>query len=364
MSDNKILILTNFLDGLFAFRKEVVVSLLDSGRRVWIACPKEEGEKADYFRNLGCEMVDTPVDRRGTNPLRDFRLLRQYWKLMRELRPSAVLTYTVKPNIYGGVAARLARVPQLANITGLGTVIENPGLLRNVTVAMYRFALRKAHTVFCQNVSIQHFCEEQRIGRKRVLIPGSGVNLDWHTLQPYPQPDSPVQFLFISRVMRDKGAEELLTAAQNVRKRHPEVEFHILGFCEDGYESRLRAACDAGDVIWHSYVPDVRPYLQNAWCTLLPSYHEGMANVLLESAAVGRPIITTDVSGCRETVDDGVTGLTCPARDAVALEEAIERFLRIPYEEKVQMGRKGREKMEHEFDRKKIVAAYLEALNG
>lgn len=364
MSDNKILILTNFLDGLFAFRKEVVVSLLDSGRRVWIACPKEEGEKADYFRNLGCEMVDTPVDRRGTNPLRDFRLLRQYRKLMRELRPSAVLTYTVKPNIYGGVAARLARVPQLANITGLGTVIENPGLLRNVTVAMYRFALRKAHTVFCQNVSIQHFCEEQRIGRKRVLIPGSGVNLDWHTLQPYPQSDSPVQFLFISRVMRDKGAEELLTAAQNVRKRHPEVEFHILGFCEDGYESRLRAACDAGDVIWHSYVPDVRPYLQNAWCTLLPSYHEGMANVLLESAAVGRPIITTDVSGCRETVDDGVTGLTCPARDAVALEEAIERFLRIPYEEKVQMGRKGREKMEHEFDRKKIVAAYLEALNG
>ena len=100
-----------------------------------------------------------------------------------------MLTYTVKPNIYGGVAARLSRVPQLANITGLGTVIENPGLLRDVTVAMYRFALRKAHTVFCQNVSIQRFCEEQRIGRKRVLIPGSGVNLDWHTLQPYPQPE-------------------------------------------------------------------------------------------------------------------------------------------------------------------------------
>ena len=357
-----ILILSNSIVGLFAFRKEVVSAILDEGYRVWISCPEDDVEKYAWFRNLGCEMVETAVDRRGTNPIRDIKLLRQYRRLMREIKPVAVLTYTIKPNVYGGVAARWTNVTQIANITGLGTAIENPGMLQKLTVAMYRFGLRKAKTVFYQNVSIQDFCLRNGIGGHGVLLPGSGVNTGWQALQPYPPQDSPIRFLFISRVMRDKGIEELLAAAENIRAKYPQTEFHILGPCEDGYENRLRVACDAGTVVWHGSVPDVRPYMQDSWCTVHPSYHEGMANVLLESAAAGRPVITTDVSGCREAVNDGVTGLLCAARDAASLTAALERFIAIPYEEKVHMGLAGREKMQREFDREMVVKAYLEAL--
>lgn len=359
-----ILILSNSIIGLYSFRKELVAALVDRGFRVWISCPDDDSQKYAYFKELGCDMVETPVDRRGTNPLRDLGLLRFYRKLMREVKPSAVLTYTIKPNVYGGIAARREHVPQLANITGLGTAIENPGLLRKVSIAMYRFGLKQAKTVFYQNVSIQKFCEENGIGRYGVLLPGSGVNLEWHALQPYPQEESPVRFLFIGRMMRDKGTDEFLEMATTVKAAHPQVEFHILGPCEDDYEARVAEAHSRGTVVWHGSVSDVRPYMQDAWCTVLPSYHEGMANVLLESAAAGRPVITSDVPGCREAVNDGVTGLLCPAKDATALTDVVERFLSLPYNEKVQMGLAGREKMRDEFDREIVVRAYLDAIAG
>lgn len=355
-----VLILSNSIIGLFAFRKEVVGAMVAQGCRVWIASPNDDDAKYTYFRELGCEMVETAVDRRGTNPLRDMGLLRHYLRLMREVKPAAVLTYTIKPNVYGGMAARWAKVPQLANITGLGTAIENPGLLQKVSVAMYRFALKKAKTVFYQNVTIQKFCEENGIGRHGVLLPGSGVNLEWHALQPYPPKETPVRFLFIGRMMRDKGTDEFLEMAAAVKASYPQVEFHILGPCEDDYEPRVSQAHAQGTVVWHGIVSDVRPYMQESWCTIHPSYHEGMANVLLESAAAGRPVITTDVPGCREAVEDGVTGFLCPARDASALTAAVERFISLPYEEKVQMGIAGREKMQREFDREIVVRAYLE----
>lgn len=359
---NNILILTNSMIGLYAFRKEVVSAIMESGYRVWIASPDDDDEKYVYFKELGCEMVEAPLDRRGTNPLRDLALLRFYRRLLREVRPVAVLTYTIKPNVYGGIAARWAKVPQLANITGLGTAIENPGPLQKITTAMYRFGLKHAQTVFYQNVTIQEFCKNHKIGHHGVLLPGSGVNLEWHSLQPYPSQDSPVRFLFIARMMRDKGTDEFLEMAATVKSTHPQVEFHILGPCEDDYEARVAEAHARGTVVWHGGVPDVRPYMREAWCTVHPSYHEGMANVLLESAAAGRPVITTDVPGCREAVEDGVTGLLCPARNASALTAAVERFLELPYEQKVQMGLAGREKMQKEFDRGIVVRAYLDAL--
>ena len=362
MAEKDILVLTNSIVGLFAFRKEVVAALLGRGFRVWISSPDDDHDKYLYFKELGCEMVETAVDRRGTNPFRDLVLLRSYLRLMHRISPVAVLTYTVKPNVYGGVAARMAHVPQLANITGLGTAVENPGLLSRITVAMYRFGLKRAKTVFYQNASIQEFCRKKGIGRHGVLLPGSGVNLEWHAVQPYPIQGSPIRFLFISRVMRDKGIEELLEAAEAVRRNHPQVEFHILGPCEDGYEARLREFCDREVVVWHGSVPDVRPYLREAWCTVHPSYHEGMANVLLESAAAGRPVITTDVPGCRETVDVGVSGLICAPKNASSLADALERFLRLPYDEKVRMGLAGREFVSKHFDRNIIINAYLNEL--
>jgi len=364
MSSKNILILLNDIKGLFAFRKEVVEALIENGYQVWVSCPDEPGEKTDYFVGLGCRMLNTPVDRRGTNPLRDFGLFRHYIQIMRQVKPVAVLTYTIKPNVYGGMAARRMRIPLFANITGLGTAVENPGMLQKITVGMYRFGLKKAHTVFYQNRSIQQFCQEHAIGRKGVLLPGSGVNLDWHMLQSYPGQESNIRFLFIGRVMRDKGIGELLSAASAIKAKYPQTEFHVFGYCEDSFENPLKEACQRGTVEWHGFVPDMRPHMRDAWCTVHPSYHEGMANVLLESAAAGRPVITTDVSGCREAVDDGETGFLCRVKDVDSLTAAMERFIELPYEDKVSMGVRGREKMAREFDRSFVVRAYLEGIRS
>ena len=359
-----ILILANSIGGLFSFRKEVVKAIIDEGYKVVIACPDNTGIKADYFMELGCSLVQIKMDRRGTNPLRDIALLRQYRKLIRSIKPAAVLTYTIKPNIYGGIAARWCHVPQMANITGLGDAIENPGLLQKFSVFMYRYGLKKAKKVFYQNPSIQFFCQQHRIGKEGHLLPGSGVNLEWHTFQDYPDIGSKMIFNFIGRVMKDKGIEEFFEMAKAVKEKHPQIEFHILGRCEESYENKLRLFQEKKVVIWHGSVPDVRPYIKDSWCTIHPSYHEGMANVLLETCAAGRPVIACNINGCKEAIDDGVNGYLCKVKDFEDLKSKVEQFVELPYEKKVKMGKAARRKVESEFDRRLVVKAYLDEIKS
>lgn len=357
-----VLILTNNLGGLFSFRKEVVKSLIDEGFGVVIAAPLQNDEKSKYFKEIGCLIKEINMQRRGTNPLRDLSLLWQYLRLMRSTRPVAVLTYTVKPNVYGGIAARWCRIPQLANITGLGDAIENPGLLQKFTIFMYRFGLKKAQKVFYQNSSIQEFCKRQHIGKQGQLLPGSGVNLQWHTFQDYPSEDNPLSFIFIGRVMKDKGIEEYFNMAENLKQKYPQVEFHVLGRCEEQYGGQLKILQEENIIIWHGSVIDVRPYIKDSFATILPSYHEGMANVLLESCAAGRPVIASEINGCKEAIDDGVNGFLCKVRDAKDLIIKVEQFINLPYEQKVQMGVAARKKVEREFDRQLVVHSYLDEI--
>lgn len=359
---SKLLILTNNLGGLFSFRKEVIKALLDEGYDIIIACPPQNDNKSEYFRDIGCTIKEVQMDCRGTNPLRDMSLLMQYRKHMRLIRPAAILTYTIKPNVYGGIAARWCGIPQLANITGLGGAIENPGILQSFSIFMYRFGLKKARKVFYQNVSIQEFCQKYKIGEQGCLLPGSGVNLEWHTYQNYPPEVEPIRFNFIGRVMKDKGIEEYFEMAKTIRKKYPQTEFHILGRCEEDYEEQLKIKQKEGSVIWHGSVSDVRPYIKDSYCTILPSYHEGMANVLLESCAAGRPVITCDINGCKEAVDDCVNGYLCKVKDAQDLTNKVERFINLPYEQKVQMGLAARKKVEQEFDRSIVINAYLDEI--
>ena len=355
----KILVLTNNIGGLYSFRKEVICELIARGYRVMISCPKEEGVKMDYFVNLGVDFHFVSVDRRGKNPLSDMSLFMKYCKLLHAFAPECVLTYTIKPNIYGGVAARWYGVPQLANITGLGDAIENPGLLSRITIALYRFGLRKTKTVFYQNTSIESFCANHKIGHFGRLLPGSGVNLDWHTFSNYPDYSDVIKFSFIGRVMKDKGINEFFEAARFIHNKYPLTEFHIFGRCEEQYEALLRKHHDEGIVKWHGVVQDIRPFIRESNCTVLPSYHEGMANVLLESCAAGRPVITCNISGCKEIVDDGVNGYLCRVKDSQDLIKKVEQFIRLPYEKKVAMGIAARRKVEREFDRKKVIDAYM-----
>lgn len=358
----KILILTNNLIGLFSFRKEVVEALKNLGYEVVISAPVDT--KKEYFEQIGCKLIDTQFDRKGMNPIKDLGLMLFYRRLIKTERANVVLSYTIKPNLYGGMACQLCKVPQIANITGLGTAVENPGVLQKLTILLYKVGLQKTQIVFFQNKANEEFCDKHNMVKGRtILLPGSGVNLQYHAYKEYPPKEEPIRFIFISRLMREKGIEEYLSAAEIIKERHPSTEFYILGACEDDYEKRVVELQKKGIVNYFGLQPDVRPYIEKIHCTVHPSFYpEGMSNVLLESCATGRPIITTNRPGCGEIVEDGHNGYVVKAKNVDDLVNAIEKFLQLPYEQKRMMGIEGRRKVEREFDRNIVVDAYLRAV--
>lgn len=360
----KILILTNNFGGLHSFRKEVVQALKDAGHQIFISAPFDV--KTHFFEEMGCELIDTKFNRKGMNPLKDLGLMLYYRKLVKHIKPDVVLSYTIKPNLYGGMACALTSVPQIANITGLGSAVETPGWLQKLTIILYKIGLRKTKTVFFQNESNMVFCEKHSMVRGQIkLLPGSGVNLQHHTQQPYPPKDDPIRFIFISRLLREKGIEEYLAAAEEIKSKYPNTEFHILGDCEENYQGRVDDLMSKGVIIYHGSQPDVRPFIGKSWCTIHPSFYpEGMSNVLLESCAAGRPVITTNRPGCGEIVDDFRTGYIVKPQDASDLVRMIERFIALPYSQKRLMGENARRKVEEEFDRQIVVDAYLNEIGS
>lgn len=360
----KVLILSNSISGLHNFRKEVIKSICDSGYEVYISVPNED-EREKYFESIGCTIIRTIFNRRGMSPLADFKLMWQYRGLIKRIKPVAVLTYTIKPNVYGGMACRITHTPQLANITGLGDAVENGGWLQKLTISLYKIGLSKAKKVFFQNTTNKDFFIKHHItGEDSILLPGSGVNLNYHTYQQYPADEGKIRFLFIGRMSKDKGIEEFFEAAKAVKGKYQVSEFQILGPVEGPYQPQLDNLIKCGVINHLGKTSDVRPYIGVVECTVMPSYHEGMSNVNLESSANGRPVITTDVAGCRETVDDGLTGFLVEAKNAKSLQNAIEKFIALPYSQKVQMGINARIKVENEFDRQIVVNTYLKEIES
>jgi glycosyltransferase involved in cell wall biosynthesis len=356
----KILILANNDIGLYKFRKELIEELLNNNK-VFISLPT--GEFVKELVNLGCEFIDTNISRRGTNPIADFKLMIEYRRILKSVKPDVVLTYTIKPNIYGGMMCRLTKTPYITNITGLGTAVENSGILQSITLFLYKLALKNASCVFFQNKENAEFINSKGIitGKQRI-IPGSGVNLIHYEVLDYPN-DENINFLFISRVMKQKGIDQYLDTAEHIRKKYPNTQFHILGFCEESYEDKLKEMDKEGIIQYHGMQSDVRKFHKISHCTIHPTYYpEGMSNVLLESAACGRPIITTNRSGCGEIVDDRVNGYVVEQQNSKDLIEKVEMFLNLDYETKKQMGISGRAKVEREFDRQIVVDAYLDEI--
>ncbi|MBQ9150974.1 MAG: glycosyltransferase family 4 protein [Clostridia bacterium] len=354
---SKILILVNHAMTLYNFRTELVEALLAEGHEVVISSPYDE--RLEEFRAKGCILRDISLSRHGVNPFRELKLISDYKRLLKEIRPDMVFSYTIKPNIYGAIACRSQGIPLVANITGLGGALENGGFIRAIAIALYKYAFKSVRKVFFQNTGDLRFFTERGILRDRYgLLPGSGVNLERFTPLYYPQ-DGTVRFLFVGRITAAKGIGEYLTAARAIRNEYPHTEFHLCGYCETGYEALLQAAITDHTVIYHGEVEDVRPLLRDAHCIVLPSYHEGMANALLEGAASARPVIATNIHGCREIFDDGITGFSCQPRSTDSLEDAMKRFIALPYEDKMQMGSAGYRKVATEFDRRIVVNAYL-----
>lgn len=358
----KILILANNDIGLYMFRKELIAALLKE-HQVVIALP--DGEMVRPLEQMGCRFVNTPMDRRGVNPVTDIGLLHQYWRLIRREKPDIVITYTIKPNIYGGLVCRMMRIPYAANITGLGTAFQREGLLKWFVSVLYKASLKRARTVFFENRENMQTLLDQGIvtAQQCCLLSGAGVNLEHYTLSDYPEEDS-VRFLFMGRIMAEKGIDELLDAIERLRAEGYCCSLDVLGQMEERYEQRLRQGEDRGLLTYHGHQNDVRPYIAKAHCFVLPSWHEGMANTNLECAAMGRPVITSNIHGCKEAVVEGVSGLLCEPKSTDSLYEMMKSFLKMEPEQRALMGVAGRRHMENVFDKKKVVTKTVENLFG
>lgn len=357
----KVLFLVNHDVVIYNFRLELVERLLDEGYEVHISSPY--GERIDELKALGAIYHKIEMDRHGMNPIEELSLLRNYYVLLKKVKPDIVLGYTIKPNIYGAMAAQRLNIPFVANITGLGTAVENGGIKQKLFIVLYKIAFRKVQRVFFQNEENKQFFSNHNIAvSKQGLLPGSGVNLERFPVTEYPN-DEIIKFAFISRIMKEKGIDYYLKAAKVIKKKYTNTEFHICGFCEKEYEGKLDEYIKNGIVVYHGMIRDVSGFLKNIHCVIHPTYYpEGISNVLLEACASGRPIITTDRSGCREVVDDGVNGYMIPQKDDILLIKVIEKFLRLNYEEKRKMGLNARKKVESQFDRKIVVESYCDEI--
>lgn len=350
----QILILANHSGGLYDFRKDLIAELKRHAN-VTVAVP--HNDRWNELQHLTDHVIELPIDRRGMNPLRDGRLFRRYCAILKEIEPDLVITYTIKPNIYGGIACRIAHIPYAANITGLGSAIENGGWLKKFVLALYKPALKCAKAVFFENSENRDILVAAGVvpNGRDVVLNGAGINLKDYPYQPYPQ-DSPMRFLFVGRVMHEKGVDEFFAAAKRLKQEYGDsVEFHIVGSFEESYKSIMDELEQAGVVKYHGYQSDMKPFYAMAGCVVLPSYHEGMSNVLLEAAASGRPLITSNIPGCREAVKDGISGFLCECKNTDALLEAMMRVIMLSADKRAQMGCAGRKLMKETFGKEKVV---------
>lgn len=359
----KVLILANSGSGLYDFRNELVEELLKE-YEVLIALP--DSDRSKEFMQEGATVFHIPLNRRGMNPKQDWNLYKAYRKLMKEKKPDLVLTYTIKPNVYGGFAARMAKIPYLTNVTGLGSTFEGGSfkraLIKKLVVQMYKIGVKKASCVFFQNrENLEIFCKYGILKTSSKLIPGSGVNLSKHKYLE-PKIHEKPHILYVGRLMREKGSRELFA---NIEKFKDSLEFDIIGNCEEHYEDRLKELCEAKDsnLKYHGYQMNPIPFYEEADAVVMPSYHEGMNNVILEASSAGRVVLATNISGCAEGVEDGKTGFLFEPESEKALSDAIERFLALSLDERVLMGKFAREKMEKEFDRKIVISSYMEEIH-
>ena len=358
----RILFLGNSASGLYKFRYELIMSLLKDNNEIYLSCPYD-----DILKELiekGCKHIPLKIDRHSINPYKEICLFLHYCLILRKIKPEIVLTYTIKPNIYGSIASSMLAIPYICTITGLGSAFVKKSWLSTIAQYLYQFALRKAKMVFFQNSDNMDFMLKNRIiTTDYILVQGSGVNIEHFSYIPYPDQDEQIIFLFVGRLKEEKGVLELCQAARVLyEKRCNNIKILAIGFCESDFQKKLECIDLPPNIEFLGEQSDVRKYIANANAIILPSYQEGMSNALLEAASCGRPLIASDIPGCREIIDNYETGILVKPRDVNSIVEAILYFIALPNIQKRQMGIMGRHKVIKEFNRNSVVSKYKEII--
>lgn len=356
-----VLVVANFDVGLYKFRKELLQEILNSGHEVYISLPN--GDLVQPLVDMGCQFIETELDRRGMNPVTDLKLIGKYRKILNQVKPDLVITYTIKPNIYMGMLCKNRSIPYVINITGLGTAFQSHGVMLKVFVEMYKLACKKAQTVIFENCENMQIFKDYGIVKEQqcLLNNGAGVNLEEYPFTAYPN-DEQIRFLFVGRVMQEKGIDELFEAARRIKEEYNNVYFDIVGPYEDDYKDVTEQLVNDGVIDYHGFQEDVKPFIEKAHCFVLPSWHEGMANTNLECGAMGRPIITSNIHGCLEAVEDGKTGFLAKPKNADDLYDKMKKFIDLPYDKKIEMGQASHNHIAENFDKKDVVSKTIERI--
>jgi glycosyltransferase involved in cell wall biosynthesis len=360
----KVMLAVNAAWNVANFRAGLIRGLQSAGYEVGAVAPPDEA--VPRVEAL-CAYCPVHMDKQGTRPDRDILLWWRFLRTMRRERPDVYLGYTVKPNVYGSLAAHVLGIPVINNIAGLGAVFIQDGWLVKLVRKLYTLALRRSSTVFFQNgddraLFVSHGMVNPQVTHQ---LPGSGIDTAAFSPEPWPnRPDGRVRFLLVARMLWDKGVGEYVEAARLLKATHPHTEFDLLGFVDVENPAaisrkQMEQWVAEGHVRYLGVTEDVRPYIVDADCVVLPSYREGTPRTLLEAAAMARPLVATDAVGCREVVDDGVNGFLCEVRSAESLATAMRKMAELTPSERQAMGRNGRDKMLREFDERLVVSAYL-----
>lgn len=360
----RILFLANHFITLYSFRKEMIREMVEAGHEVYLSLPKDKDNK--YFEDLGCKIILTKIDRRGMNPVKDLQLIKFYKKVIPEVNPDIIFSYTIKPNIYGTIASNAKGYRQVCNITGTGATFLKRSLVSMICEMLYKISIKKCYKVFFQNTGDRdYFINHKMVMDNYVMLPGSGCNLKQHAFKPLPEGDQ-TNFIFIGRVMKLKGIDEYLKCAEIITKKHPNVHFYIAGWNEQPEYTRLvEEAHKAGYVEYIGFRKDISQWIEKCHCTILPSHGgEGVPNVLLESAATGRICIGSKINGTMDVIENGKTGYLFKTGDGEDLARQVEKFLLLSFKEKAAMGLAGRKKVERDFDRQIVINAYLKELDS
>lgn len=362
----KILILANHYLTLRVFRRELIQKLSENDEVV-ISIPNDEIEYMDELRSFGARLVFVKnMDRRAINPIEDLKLVKEYKALLKEEKPDKVITYTIKCNIYGAWACKSEKIACYCNITGLGSAFNNGGILKLITSKMYKYSMNKAVKVFFENKGNEKTVLDMKLFKpeQTYVLNGAGVNLDRFAFTEYPEHDAQISFLFFARIMKEKGVDELFYAIEKLSNEYNNLHFDFIGIYEDEYEDKVKELEEKGLIHYYGFQKNVVPFIQRSHCVVLPSYHEGMANTLLESASIGRPIITSNIHGCMESIIDGKSGLLANVQDKEDLYFKIKDFIELPYEKKVEMGKFARKHMEDNFDKNNVVDETIRVIKG